>query len=53
VSAQRAYRLSRTFAVAGIICLVADRNFTFNGLDMVTIMFAVGSVALLIKAKGN
>lgn len=53
MSALRAARLARTCAIAGFICLLADRDLSFNGLDLLTVTLGVASVALLIKSKGN
>lgn len=52
MSAERAMRLARTLAVAGIICLGSDHDFIFNGLDLLTMILCGASVALLAYAKG-
>lgn len=52
MSADRATRLAFTIAGLGVITLLADRNLTFNGLDLLTIILLGTSVALLAYAKG-
>lgn len=52
MSATRAYRLARTFALAGFIALLCDRDTIMNGLDLLTYLFAIASVTMLLKARG-
>lgn len=53
MTALRAARLARTCAIAGGLFLLADRDLIFNGIDLITFLLGVASVALLIKSKGN
>ena len=52
MSRLRSVRLARTCAIAGLICLIADHDLNFNGLDLITVALAVVSV-MLITNKGN
>lgn len=52
MSRLRSIRLARTCAIAGIICLIADHDLNFNGLDLITVALAICSVMLITK-KGN
>lgn len=53
MSTLRAVRLARTFAIAGIISVISDHDFAFNGHDLLTLILAGTAAALLIHSKGN
>ena len=52
MSRLRSIRLARTCAIAGLICLIADHDLNFNGLDLLTVVLAIASVTLITN-KGN
>lgn len=53
MSPQRAFRLSKTLAGAGVITLLSDRDLTFNGLDLLTVGLLITSLVLVVKAQGG
>lgn len=53
MSTQRALRLSRTFATLAVVFVLFDRDFIFNGLDLLTLALAGTSITLLINATSH